>query len=164
MLTNILLPLITWYSSLNVKHVAGMPKCTCSRAWRVWKGFDKNNFFAYMHSLARFVLSKAKQPNNHSITNFTISHIMPSLPVEMWQAILEVSAATDRIRLRAVSKTLCELATPIVFHRLHFRNVPIDVKAFRNVQRSPEIVRLIEEISIIISDQEQLTWGTVGAL
>lgn len=89
---------------------------------------------------------------------------MPSLPVEVWQAILEVSAAADRIRLRAVSKTLCELATPTVFRCLHFRNVPIDVKAFRNVQRSPEIVRLIEDISIIISDQEQLTWGTVGAL
>jgi hypothetical protein len=88
---------------------------------------------------------------------------MPSLPVEMWQAILEVSAAADRIRLRAVSKTLCELATPAVFRHLHFRNAPIDVKAFKDVQQSPEIVRLIEEISIVISDQEQLTWGTVGA-
>ena len=87
---------------------------------------------------------------------------MQKLPVELWQAILDVSTAADRICLRAVNQTLCKLTTPIVFRHLHFENSSVDTKRFKDVLKSPKISGLVEDIHIVILDQEQLTWGTVG--
>ncbi|KIM84459.1 hypothetical protein PILCRDRAFT_818023 [Piloderma croceum F 1598] len=87
---------------------------------------------------------------------------MPNLPIDLWQAILDASTATDRIRLRAVDKTLCALSTPMVFRSMRFSNNSKDTKIFKHVQMSPEIAKLVKEIVIVIRDQEQLTWGTAG--
>jgi hypothetical protein len=74
-----------------------------------------------------------------------------------------MSAAADRIRLGAVNKLLCKLTTPAMFRCLYFRNDMMGMNSrSKDVQKSPEFSNC-EEIDIVILDQEQLTWGTVGA-
>lgn len=68
------------------------------------------------------------------------------LPLELWQTILDVSRPADRIRLRAVDRTLCELATPMVFRRLCFRNNWV---TFKKVIELPQIAKAVKEIDIV---------------
>ena len=68
------------------------------------------------------------------------------LPLELWQTILDVSRPADRIRLRAVDRTLCELATPMVFRRLRFRN---NWATFKKVIELPQIAKAVKEIDIV---------------
>lgn len=73
-----------------------------------------------------------------------------SLPVELWLKIIECMDIPNLVNLRASSRRLCAISTPILFHQVAFQDNKNDLQRLREVLRTPVISGLAQIVKLTI--------------